>query len=260
MSYPNRPDKVHGSPLLTGEDMVAYRRKTGRFPKQPAPRSVLLCLEASLPHRNRFRYPTRKVGRFVGDMLLLRKHPGQAGIMVNFGIGAPVIAGMMEELAAWGVKNFVLISWAGGLAPDLETGDVVLCDKALRDDGVSHHYLPDARFVSADQRLQNAFQHKLETHGFFTQVGASWSTAAPYRETREEVLAYRDEGILTVEMEAAALFAVGQALGVQTSAAFVVGDRLDPQTGWSPPANINRVNQSFDRLYAVILDLFTDLD
>ena len=41
--------------------------------------------------------------------------------------------------------------------------------------------------------------------------GATWTTDAPYRETLEAIGAARTEGILAVEMEAAALYAFGEA-------------------------------------------------
>jgi uridine phosphorylase len=47
---------------------------------------------------------------------------------------------------------------------------------------------------------------------------------APYRETVEEVRYYQGEGVLTAEMEAAALFAVAKARGVELACAFVISD------------------------------------
>jgi purine-nucleoside phosphorylase len=51
----------------------------------------------------------------------------------------------------------------------------------------------------------------------------TWTTDAPYRETVEEITRYRGEGILTVEMEAAALFTVARPSGLAAAAA-VYGD------------------------------------
>jgi purine-nucleoside phosphorylase len=42
-------------------------------------------------------------------------------------------------------------------------------------------------------------------------IGASWTTDAPFRETEEMITACRKKGILTVEMEAAALYALAEA-------------------------------------------------
>jgi purine-nucleoside phosphorylase len=47
-----------------------------------------------------------------------------------------------------------------------------------------------------------------------------------------EATAYRDEGILTVDMEAAALFAVGEVLGVDVAAIFAISDHLLAHDEW----------------------------
>ena len=64
-------------------------------------------------------------------------------------------------------------------------------------------------------------------------AGATWTIDAIYRETREEVEQYRDDGVLTVDMEAAAVFAVAQHRGCEAAALFTVSDYLDPD-GWDP--------------------------
>jgi nucleoside phosphorylase len=53
-----------------------------------------------------------------------------------------------------------------------------------------------------------------------------WTTDAPFRETAAEVEQYRKEGVLAVDMEAAAVFAAGQRLGVQAAALFAIGDSV----------------------------------
>jgi uridine phosphorylase len=64
-----------------------------------------------------------------------------------------VVAIVIEELAALGVKAIVGIGTAGGLSSDLEVGQAVLCTAALRDDGTSHHYLPPTRWALPDSDL-----------------------------------------------------------------------------------------------------------
>jgi uridine phosphorylase len=64
-------------------------------------------------------------------------------------------------------------------------------------------------------------------------VGATWTTDAPYRESREEVRRYRAEGVLTVEMEAASLAAVARHRGVAFATAFAVMDSV-AEAEWRP--------------------------
>lgn len=65
------------------------------------------------------------------------------------------------------------------------------------------------------------------------QRGATWTIDAPFRETTEELRHYRDDGVLTVEMEAAALFAVAQHRQFDSATAFMPSDTLS-EAEWFP--------------------------
>ncbi len=121
--------------------------------------------------------------------------------------------GGVEELIAFGVQRFVSIGLAGGLQSDLHPGDIVIADRALRDEGTSYHYLPPARSVEADPALVQQISAALSAQHVVHSIGASWTTDAPYRETRRKVETYRAEGVKTVEMEAAAAVCRGPAAG-----------------------------------------------
>lgn len=258
MPLPQLPDKHQHAGLLTGAKMVAYRRLLGRFPKGEAPESVLICLETSLPRRMRRAFPFRPIGRLGGDLFRLRRGGGKVAVAINLGVGAPAVVGLAEELLGWGTRNFALLSWAGGLQPDLADGTIVIVDQAIRDDGVSHHYLPDAGRVASHPGLTNRLAQVLKHSGSTYHLGCTWSTAAPYRETGPEVAHYRGEGVLTVEMEAAGLFAFGQAHAVNTMAGVVVGDSLS-DLGWQPPQELLAIERSLERLYSAMLDTLQDV-
>jgi purine-nucleoside phosphorylase len=57
-------------------------------------------------------------------------------------------------------------------------------------------------------------------------TGTSWTTDAPYRETLAELKHYRDEGVLTVEMEAAAIFTIAKYLNIEAGAILTISDYL----------------------------------
>jgi uridine phosphorylase len=175
------------------------------------------------------------------------------GFLHPVGPGAPIAAMAVEELITFGVSCFISIGLAGSLQPDLQAGDVVVCDRALRDEGTSYHYLPPARSVDAAPALVQQLSATLSARGIAHAIGASWTTDAPYRETRREVETYRAEGVRTVEMEAAALFAVGQRLGAATAAVFVIGDRLADLT-WQPSPDPRLPRQKLGAVAEVIVD------
>jgi uridine phosphorylase len=245
MSFPNFPEKYHGEAIMRPEDTIAMRRRFGKFPKVSAPNGLILCLKNDLPSQLRWRVPVQKVGKVMGDFYLVRSTRGRVGVLSNFGIGAPVVASLTEEMIAWGVKRFVILSWGGALQTSLNTADIVVADKAIRDEGVSHHYVPSEMFAHANLSLTEKIKKNLPD-GF--RVGATWTTDAPYRETREEILKYQAEGVHVVEMEIASLFALAQVRGVEAAAIVVVADKL-ANFEWEMPKDMQAINRSFETIY-----------
>ena len=128
-------------------------------------------------------------------------------------VGAPFAVLVAEELFALGCQAMVSISSAGLIAPGLSPPFFLLIEKALRDEGTSYHYLPAERFSVASPSLMAAVSRRMVKTGIPVQRGASWTTDAPFRETETLIAARRKEGVVSVEMEAAALLALGAAIG-----------------------------------------------
>jgi uridine phosphorylase len=157
----------------------------------------------------------------------------EVGVSIVGGPGAPYAAIVVEELAALGVRRFLIAGIAGSLQPKLRAGSLVICNRALRDEGTSHHYAGPSVFAYPSSKLTRVLRSTLERHGTSFTVGPTWTTDAPYRETIPEVRRYRKQGILTVEMEASAVFSVARCRGCEAAAMFVISDHLD-ERGWEP--------------------------
>ena len=119
-------------------------------------------------------------------------------------------------------------------------GDIVVCDRAIRDEGTSHHYLPPDTYAHASPAATARLVDALQATGTPHSVGTSWTTDAPYRETIAEVQHYQAEGVLAVEMEAAALFAVAAYRGVEMGALLTISDTLGDLSGTRTFAPIPR--------------------
>jgi uridine phosphorylase len=126
------------------------------------------------------------------------------------GVGAPVSAGLLEEAIAFGCQKFIACGGCGVLEKDIAVGHIIVVSGAVRDEGVSYHYLPPDREVTANASAVNALVKTLDARGIPYQVGKTGTTDAPYRETTNKIARRREEGCLTVEMESAALIAVAQ--------------------------------------------------
>ena len=242
MPVPHYEDKYLGRPYVTPHQLFSYRASQGRQTEAP-PGAVVLGWQSVLLERVRSARSFREITGPAGAVLELSPTLGFACLP----IGAPVVAIVMEELAALGVKKIVGIGTAGGLSPDLEVGQAVVCSAALRDDGTSHHYSRPTRWALPDSELLASLRSVLPG----AVVGPGWTTDAPYRETAEEILAYRGEGILTVDMEASAMFTVGACLGVQTASVFCVSDVLQGEE-WQPHFQSPNLEDALWRLFETV--------
>lgn len=152
-------------------------------------------------------------------------------LIVKLPIGAPATATALEEAVACGGREFLILGIAGGINQKLQISDLVLCDRAIRDEGTSHHYIKESKYAFPDKKLTLKLENMLARDGMQFYKGTTWSIDTPYAETKEEINHYRHEGVLTVEMEAAALFAVAKRRNVKAAALFVISDLLGRE--WS---------------------------
>jgi nucleoside phosphorylase len=135
--------------------------------------------------------------------------------------GAAAMVTQMENLAYLGTRRFVVVGAAGSIAEDVRPGATLVPTAAVRDDGISQHYLPPARLVTPSQALSERLRRLLPD----ALGGATWTVPVPYRMTRRELDLHRANGVVAVEMEAAALFAVAEAIGVDAAAVLVISDQ-----------------------------------
>jgi nucleoside phosphorylase len=142
------------------------------------------------------------------------------------GVGAPLAAGLLEEVIAFGGRKFIACGGCGVLEKDIAVGHIIVVSGAVRDEGVSYHYLPPGREVAAREDGIKALIETLNGRGVPYRLGKTWTTDAPYRETPRKIAQRKEEGCLTVEMESAALIAVAQFRNVIFGQALYGGDDL----------------------------------
>jgi uridine phosphorylase len=146
------------------------------------------------------------------------------------GLGAPLAAGLLEEVIAKGCRTFIACGSSGVLKREIAAGHLVVPVTAVRDEGTSYHYLPPAREVHASPEAVQAIRRVLERSEVPYITGKTWTTDAFYRETPKKVALRREEGCITVEMEAAAFFAVAEFRGVTFGQILYGGDDVSSDT------------------------------
>ena len=138
-------------------------------------------------------------------------HGGVRFGIIGCAVGAAFAVLLAEELFVSGCRLLISMTSAGQILPVRTPPYFVIIDRALRDEGTSYHYLPPAEYSVADMRLIRLAEESLTVAKVTTQVGATWTTDAPFRETGEAIAAAEQAGILAGEMEAAALYAFAAA-------------------------------------------------
>ena len=126
-------------------------------------------------------------------------------------VGAPYAVLVAEELAASGCELLVSVTSAGTIIPLGTPPYFVLIERAWRDEGTSHRYLPPRDWATIPAHLARILDGAFDDLGEPVHAGASWTTDAPFRETATAIEHARDAGINAVEMEAAALYAYAEA-------------------------------------------------
>ncbi len=130
--------------------------------------------------------------------------------VVACAVGASFAVLVAEQLFVSGCEFLISITSAGQLERHKPPPYFQLIDHSLRDEGTSYHYLPPSEFVSLREDLHPLADAIMDATPGLVR-GGSWTTDAPYRETAEATKVTTDSGLLSVEMEASALYAFAQA-------------------------------------------------
>ena len=154
----------------------------------------------------------------------LLTHEDRRLLVLHPGMGAPLAAGLLEEIIGLGCTCITACGGAGTLDATLAAGHIVVPTAAVRDEGTSYQYLPPSREVEADPAGVAAAETVLKRHGLDYIAGKTWTTDAFFRETPARIRRRREEGCLVVEMEDAAFFAVARFRGAHFAQLLYAGD------------------------------------
>lgn len=155
------------------------------------------------------------------------------------GIGAPVTAICTENVIEAGAEAVIMLGGCACLQPDIPADAAILPTSTIRDEGVSHHYVPSEQPLEPTESLLDSLDEALTAAGFDTPRGPTWTTSAMYRETLREIEQYESEGVVSLCMESAAIWAVCQYRDVDTATVHQIGDYLGTDE-WTPDTDVDR--------------------
>jgi len=181
------PRDYEAPSLFTPQNLLREARRQKGLPEGRAPAICVLDPDGDLVDflqaagRTR-RHPTWACYHTVLEIFV--QDENEYGIIGRV-VGAPFVTLVAEELFASGCQLLISITSAGQILPIGQPPYVILIDKALRDEGTSYHYLPPAPYSCLDPELREMVSTHWGDRGLFSlYVGASWTTDAPFRETK----------------------------------------------------------------------------
>ncbi|MDH5447764.1 MAG: nucleoside phosphorylase [Candidatus Bathyarchaeota archaeon] len=246
------------TPILTPQGFlrhVASARSVGVETFQIPPRMIIVYQRRHFDFVNQLIDGKPAEWWWYGDRL--RMHIGSFNnvkivAVTNF-VGSPAAAMGFEELIACGARKIFEVGISGGIQPFLKPGDIVVAIEAVCDEGTTHQYFPNLRRLAASPILKRRLIEALNKSRVNHQVGAVLTTDGVYRETRSKMAKFRKMGVLAVNMETSALYAVAKYRGVEIASANVISDLLT-ESGWQPAFNEKRVLNNAETLLRVVVE------
>ncbi|PIN93374.1 hypothetical protein COU54_03175 [Candidatus Pacearchaeota archaeon CG10_big_fil_rev_8_21_14_0_10_31_24] len=204
------------------------------------PSRYIISYQNSSLHYFKERYFKRRLADYIrkieGSFKFKIYQMGDIGFTNISGRGAPEAGSYLEELITLGGKEFITIGTAAGMY----TKGLFLCNQAIRDDGLSDKYLPPEDFAYPDEDLTKRLSNSMQEKRLRFKTAPTWTTSGFYTEKSTQVKTCVKEGVATIDMEAAGLFAIAQVRNVKIASAFVVSDIIDDD-GWTPQFHTDEV-------------------
>jgi len=222
---------LNGNPaeasVFTARDWVLTRKKKTGIAGFQFPKYCILGFYPALIQLCKRRY-TASTLDFMdrGHPYLLFRYQGVPVGFVYPGIGSPQASAVLDVTFALGAEACIFIGSSGALTDGFRSGDVVLPVRAVRDEGTSFHYDVPGRYAFPDSGLVDAVRNALRRKGIRFREGTTWTTDGVYREIPSKIRRLKDEGCLTVDMEASALFAVARHYGRKIAGIFLASDSV----------------------------------
>ncbi len=206
-------------------------RNDKRLEKVLLPKTAIGVFSIKLLESIVEKFNCEKVGYFGGASfhrpVYVMRHNNKEFTLFNAGISGAWISSDIEDLNYNGVKKFIIFGNCGVLNKTIGDCQIIIPNKAFRDEGVSYHYLPDSESVELSSKYKNDFINILNNHSFDYIEGATWTIDAFYRETKDKIDYFRNKGAICVEMEGSVIAAVCQRKKLDYFTFYYAGDNLD---------------------------------
>ncbi len=146
--------------------------------------------------------------------------------IINFGMGSPMAATIMDLLSAIGPKAVMFLGKTGGLKKKIGVGELILPIAAIRGEGTSNDYFPSEVPSLPAFALQKAISTTIRDHSRDYWTGTVYTTNRRVWEHDKDFKKYlKSIRAMAVDMETATIFSVGFANKIPTGALLLVSDQ-----------------------------------
>jgi len=166
--------------------------------------------------------------------------------IINFGMGSPVAATVMDLLSAVAPKAALFLGKCGALKDKAKIGDLILPIAAIRGEGTSNDYLPPEIPALPSFRMQRAISSIIKKYELDYWTGTVYTTNRRVWEHDEEFKAYlRKVRVLGIDMETATIFVVGFMNNIPHGALLLVSDNPMTPEGVKTAESDRKVTTEF---------------
>lgn len=145
--------------------------------------------------------------------------------IINFGIGSPNAATIMDLLIARRPEGVLYLGKCGGLKWSSEIGHFILPIAAIRGEGTSDDYFPPEVPALPSFKLHKFVSEKILMHGHDYRTGVVYTTNRRlWEHDRDFLNRLRNMTCIGIDMETATLFIVGHHNEISRGALLLVSD------------------------------------
>jgi len=182
--------------------------------------------------------------------------------IINYGIGSPNAATMMDLLCACEPKGVLFLGKCGGLKRSSEIGHFILPIAAIRGEGTSNDYFPPEVPALPSFKLHKFVSQKIYEHGYEYRTGVVYTTN---RRVWEHDSAFIDKlhalRCIAIDMETATLFIVGHHNHISRGALLLVSDvPLTPEGIKTEESDLNVTSKWSDIHLKLGIEAMSEID
>ncbi len=181
--------------------------------------------------------------------------------IVNFGIGSPNAATIMDLLTARKPKGVLFLGKCGGIKHSTEIGHFILPIAAIRGEGTSNDYLPSEVPALPSFKLHKFVSNKIVEHNHEYRTGVIYTTNRRVWEWDDEFKDYLKKlSVIGIDMETATIFIVGHVNEIARGALLLVSDMPMVPEGIKTEESDKAVNENYLDLHLQIgIEAMTEL-